>query len=138
MSDIKPQLDSHGVGLVAIGLEDYGIEEFVEGNFFSGELYIDQKYQSYKALGMGRVSALGLPKHLLSSTVRAANTKANEQGITGNMSGDGLQLGGTYVIEKGGRVLFEKKQTTFGDHPSTAELFAALGITSEGGEGASS
>ena len=83
---------------------------------------------------MGRVSLLGMPKHLLSSTVRAANAKANAEGTVGNMSGDGLQLGGTFVIEKGtGKVLFEKKQKTFADHPTTGELLAALGITDQEG-----
>ena len=38
LSTIKPQLDSHGFGLVAVGLEELGIEEFVEGQYFT---YVD-------------------------------------------------------------------------------------------------
>jgi len=134
LSSIKPQLDAHDVDLVAIGLEEFGLEEFVEGKYFDGELYLDKDYASYKALGMGRVSMLGTPGHLLSATSRAQNAKANAMGITGNLKGDGNQLGGTFVIEKGGKILFEKKQKSYGDHPKTGELLAALGITAEGGE----
>ena len=36
MSEIKPQLDAHGIGLAGIGLEKLGVEEFVSGGFFKG------------------------------------------------------------------------------------------------------
>ena len=44
------------------------------------------------------------------------------------MKGDGMQLGGTYVIEKGGKILFEHKQTGFGSHPKLSDLLSVLGI----------
>ena len=36
MSEIKPQLDAHGIGLAGVGLEKVGVDEFVEGGFFKG------------------------------------------------------------------------------------------------------
>ena len=128
MSKIKPQLDAHDVGLVAIGLEEFGLEEFIEGKFFDGELFLDQDYACYKGLDMVRISKLGMPMHLLGSTSRAALAKANKEGITGNLAGDGNQLGGTYVIEKGGNVLYAFKQKTYGDHPPVGDLLETLGI----------
>lgn len=58
--------------------------------------------------------------------------QANALGITGNMKGDGMQLGGTFVIEKGGNVLFHHKQTGFGDHPKLTDLLGALGLSAGG------
>jgi len=122
-------LDDHDIDLVAVGVEEFGIEEFVAGNYFKGTLYIDQGLASYKALNFDRVGMLGLPKQLLSAEVRKINNEANALGITGNMKGDGMQLGGTFVIEKGGNVLFHHKQTGFGDHPKLTDLLGALGLS---------
>ena len=43
-----------------------------------------------------------------------------------------MQLGGTFVIEKGGNVLFHHKQTGFGDHPKLTDLLGALGLGAAG------
>jgi len=131
LSTLKPQLDAHNISLVAVGVEEFGVDEFVAGKFFAGDVYIDQDYGTYKGLGLGRVSMLQLPKQMLSSTFRNANAKANSQGIDGNMKGDGLQLGGTYVIEKGGTVLYGVKQQGFGDHPPLSDLINALGMNTK-------
>lgn len=128
LSTLKPQLDAHGVGLVAVGLEELGIEEFVEGKFFKGDLYIDQNYTTYKALGYGRASLLSVPGLLVAKETRQANARGNVLGITGNMKGDGLQKGGTNVIEKGGKILLAYQQKGFGDHPKLEDILNALGI----------
>ena len=36
MSEIKPQLDAHGIGLAGVGLEKLGVDDFVEGGYFKG------------------------------------------------------------------------------------------------------
>ena len=50
--------------------------------------------------------------------------------IKGDMKGDGMQYGGTYVIDKDGKVLFEHKQQRFSDHPTFNEILNSLGIKS--------
>ena len=47
-SALKDELASHGVALVAVGLEELGLEEFLEGGFFTGDLYIDLGKACYK------------------------------------------------------------------------------------------
>ena len=50
-------------------------------------------------------------------------------GIKGDMKGDGMQLGGTLVVSKGGeKLLLCHKQTNPGDHTNTEEVLKALGI----------
>ena len=33
---MKAALERHGVGMVAVGLENLGVEEFVQGNYWQG------------------------------------------------------------------------------------------------------
>ena len=40
-SQLKPELDANGIGLVAIGLQSFGLEDFLEGQYFAGDLYLD-------------------------------------------------------------------------------------------------
>ena len=129
LSSIKPLLDANGVDLVAVGLEELGVQAFVDGHYFKGDLYIDQNYSTYKGLSFGRVGLLSVPSQLLASSTKNLNAKANALGISGDLKGDGLQLGGTYVVEKGGKVLYEHKMTGFADHPSLDDLLKSLNST---------
>ena len=65
-------------------------------------------------------------------------------GIKGDMKGDGMQIGGTLVVSKGGEeVLFCHKQKSPGDHTNVDAVLKSLGIptdadaSSEGGAAAS-
>ena len=121
MSSIKPLLDANGIGLVAIGLEELGIKAFVDGQYFKGDLYIDQDYHTYKGLSLGRVGLLSVPSQILSSSTKNLNAKANALGISGDLKGDGLQLGGTYVVEKGAYVTQQPWVSTVLSGASTTE-----------------
>lgn len=122
---MKPELDAHGVALVGIGLEELGLEEFLAGKFFNGDLYLDVDKSCYKGLNLRRhgiTSGFGL----LDSRVFEANKKAGD--TPGNMAGDGMQLGATFVVEKGGRVLFEFRQEYYGHEAELDDIRQALGI----------
>jgi len=47
ISLIKPLLEAHGVGLVAVGLEQVGVEEFIERKFFDGGIHLLQQCYKY-------------------------------------------------------------------------------------------
>ena len=67
-----PQLKEHNVRLIGVGLETLGMEvctksdfadmiitqEFVEGEFFAGELYVDEAKASFQQLGFKRLVGL--------------------------------------------------------------------------------
>eukprot|EP00924_Labyrinthula_sp_SR-Ha-C_P007055 augustus_masked-scaffold_8-processed-gene-8.6-mRNA-1 protein AED:0.56 eAED:0.57 QI:0/0/0/1/1/1/2/0/184 len=123
ISSIKPILDKHNVRLVGIGLGYNSLDGFVEGNYWRGnELYVDEEKSLYKALKLGN----GKLTDLFDSQVKENKKKAAH--VDGNMSGDGMQMGGTYVIEKGGKILYEFQQKKWGDHPEVEDLLKALGI----------
>ena len=48
MSEIKPQLDAHSVGLIGVGMEKIGVDAFVEGGFFKGGEYFLSSLKAVK------------------------------------------------------------------------------------------
>lgn len=129
LSDIKPLLDEHDVRLIGVGLEELGVEEFVSGKFFDGELFLDTQKKSYEAMGFKRFGFLASIPELLKKLTRDASARADARGISGNLSGDGMQTGGTIVVSKGGsEVLYLFKQQSFADHAPNEDILKALGI----------
>ncbi|XP_064611365.1 prostamide/prostaglandin F synthase-like [Liolophura sinensis] len=129
MSTLKPQLDAHQVRLVGIGLEELGVEEFVEGNFFSGELYIDLKKECYQNLGFKRLGFFSAIGSVFSKKGREASSQAKADALGGNLKGDGFQNGGALVVSSGGdKVLLSFKQENPADHVELSEVLKSLGI----------
>lgn len=136
VSEIKPQLDAHGVGLAGVGLEKLGVDDFVEGGYFKGDLYLDEGKAIYSQMQFKRYNMLSIGGALVSSETRKANARSNARGIKGNMKGDGMQLGGTLVVSKGGeKVLLCHKQKNPGDHTNVTAVLQSLGIATSGDEG---
>ncbi|XP_034609059.1 prostamide/prostaglandin F synthase isoform X2 [Trachemys scripta elegans] len=98
-SKLKELLDSHNVRLIGVGPESVGLQEFIDGNYFKGELYLDETKQCYNDLGFKRYNALSIVPAALGKPVREVVTKANADGIQGNFSGDLLQSGGTIIVK---------------------------------------
>lgn len=128
MASIKPILDKHNIRLVGVGLGYNSADGFCESKVWEGiELYVDENKELYKALGLGQ----GGVRMLMEADVVAANKLAKDRNVGGNMKGDGWQLGGTYVVDKGGDVLLEFQQAKFGDHPTREDLLKACGLEAE-------
>lgn len=58
------------------------------------------------------------------SSARLAQVKA--RGVTGNFSGDGFQLGGTFVIDTDGTVVLDHRQGFYGDDATNDDIIAAI------------
>jgi len=53
--------------------------------------------------------------------------KAKQEGVEGNLDGDGTLLGGVYVIGPGDTgILYEHRERDFGDHFDEEELLQAV------------
>ncbi|XP_013386663.1 prostamide/prostaglandin F synthase [Lingula anatina] len=115
--------------MVAVGLEEVGVEDYMKGNYFSGEVYIDQKQQCYKDMGYKRYGILSGLMSILKKVSRAAMAKAKEQNITGDFKGDGFQNGGTIIVSAGGsECLLNWRQENPGEHVPLEDVLKALGI----------
>ena len=115
--------------MIGVGLEKLGVEDFIAGNFFNGDLLIDEGKKSYQALGFKSsgflrwiLDPLNLTaqKHqredhflhslipaILGRIARAAQNQAKALGISGNMEGDGFQKGGVLIVDKAGKKIFK-------------------------------
>nr|XP_048680539.1 prostamide/prostaglandin F synthase isoform X2 [Caretta caretta] len=74
-SKLKDLLDSHNVRLIGVGPESIGLQEFIDGNYFKGELYLDETKQCYNDLGFKRYNALSIVPAALGKPVREVVTK---------------------------------------------------------------
>ncbi|XP_067423243.1 prostamide/prostaglandin F synthase [Emydura macquarii macquarii] len=135
-SKLKELLDSHNVHLVAVGPESVGVEEFISGNYFKGELYLDETKKCYNDLGFKRYNALSIVPAALGKPVREVVTKANAEGIQGNFNGDLLQSGGTIIVSQGGeKLLLHFIQESPGDYVPLETIIKILGISASITEG---
>ncbi len=110
----------------AIGLAKLDYEDFLKENYFrDGKIYIDENKVTYKALKLpskGFFSGYGM----LSPSVYKMANQASKQGISGNLKGDGLQLGGTYIVDINGNVIYSHLQNGYADHPKEEDLIECV------------
>ena len=134
ISAIQPLLAEHNVKLIGVGVEQFGVNEFVLcGNYFQGEVYVDEEKKTYAALGFKTMSFLQLFPAVLSYEAREAYARAQELGVGGNFAGDYWQNGGCLVVEKGGgnKPLLHFIQQGASDRVENARVLKALGIEGE-------
>ena len=111
---------------VAVGLATLDYEDFKKADYFSvGEVYIDEKKQTYDSLSFGKMTALS-GYGMLNPMVYIESRRASNKGITGNMQGDGIQLGGTFIVDKEGEIVFTHVQQSYTDHPTLESLKVAV------------
>jgi len=120
------------VRLIGVGLEPLGLEEFVDGDFFAGELYVDNSGTTFSKLGLKRLSLLQLFPAVLSKKSREANAKAKSLNLGGNLKGNGYQNGGCLVVGPGGSpTIYSFRQEDVADQPDNRKILEALGITDD-------
>jgi prostamide/prostaglandin F2alpha synthase len=122
----REEYEKRGVRLVCLSFEALGEgsdfdRSFEKYAFWNGPLYTIDKavYQELfgrKGMFDNFFGLLDIDKEALERS----------KGTPGNYSGDGFQLGGQYVIAKGGKILLEHKQKLFGDDAKLIDIFTKL------------
>ena len=122
----REEYEKRGVRLVCLSFEAFGEgsdfdRSFTKYSFWNGPIYTIEK-AVYQEL-FGRKGLLDNFYGLLD-----IDKEAYERSKTtpGNMKGDGFQLGGQYVVAKGGKILLEHKQKLFGDDAKLVDIFGKL------------
>ncbi|CAN2390488.1 antioxidant activity [Pristimantis euphronides] len=125
LSQLKPELDQLGVPLYGVVKEKIGTEVEDFQPYFKGELFLDEKKHFYgpqkrKMMLMGFIR-LGVWQNF---------RRAWKAGFEGNLEGEGLILGGVFVMGSGDQgILLEHREKEFGDKANlTAVLEAAKKI----------
>jgi prostamide/prostaglandin F2alpha synthase len=121
---IREEYEKKGMNLVCLSFEALGEgsdsdRSFEKYSFWNGPIYTIDKIV-YEEL-FGRKGLLGIFNIDKTAYERSKSTP-------GNMRGDGFQLGGQFVVHKGGKIQLEHRQKLFGDDAKPAELLEAFDI----------
>jgi peroxiredoxin len=120
---IVEEIRDRGADLVVVG--NGGVEQaraFQEAQKLPFPLYTDPSLESYRRAGLRRGGWRGLSPLVLLHAFRAFRQGFRQTAT----EGDALQLGGSFVIAAGGRLLFQHVSREAGDHPDSRELLRAL------------
>ncbi|CAG7825320.1 unnamed protein product [Allacma fusca] len=123
-------LRENNIRLIGIGLEELGYETFLDGKYFDGELYVDTRHEQYKTLGFKKYNFFnGFFDAFFNKLTKKAYRGGRKNNLIGDIKGNGLQLGGTLIIAKGGKdVILFKKMEKFGDYLEVSKVLEALNI----------
>ncbi|CAI9569493.1 unnamed protein product [Staurois parvus] len=129
LSSLKSELDQLEIPLYAVVKEKIGneVEDFQP--YFKGEIFLDDKKRFYGPQKR-KMMFLGLIRLGVWQNFR----RAWKAGFEGNLEGEGLILGGVFVIGSGNQgILLEHREKEFGDKANlTAVLEAAKKIKQSG------
>lgn len=126
VEQFRGEYEKRGVNLVCLSFEALGEgsdfdRSFEKYSFWNGPLYTIDKtvYQELfgrKGMFDNFFGLLDIDKEALE---RSKDTP-------GNYKGDGFQLGGQFVVAKGGKVVLEHRQKLFGDDAKLIDIFNAV------------
>eukprot|EP00126_Sphaerothecum_destruens_P012625 Sdes_comp21635_c0_seq1m20223 len=116
------------ISVVGIAFDSEGLDEFKEGNFWSWPLYMDESKSLYQEFGCKRNSAKNA-YGMLSLGFFKGLWSAKTSGFKGNVKGDGFQMGGTFIVDQNGNILFAHVQQNYGDHVDAVHVLKALGVS---------
>lgn len=91
---------------------------------FTGKLYVDEKRKIYEAMNCKRGIKATLGLKAMASYKRALS-EGYKQGAS--TQGDGLQLGGCFILENGEEVIWKHMEEYAGDHPDPQMILKFLG-----------
>lgn len=122
----REEYEKRGVRLVCLSFEAFGEgsdfdKSFTKYSFWNGPIYTIDKVV-YEEL-FGRKGLLDNFFGLLDIDKEAYE---RSKSVSGNMRGDGFQLGGQFVVAKGGTILLEHRQKLFGDDAKLTDIFDIL------------
>ena len=123
MRDRDPELRAAGIGVAVVGCgsaEQAGT--LVRKLELPFPVFADSERRTFEAADLQRPMFGGNPLRSLGAAWRAFRSGARPDGI----QGDPFQLGGTFVIAPGDRVLFEHRSAGAGDHAPWDEVIASI------------
>jgi len=135
LRDRQAEIRARGAELVIVGNGDARFAAaFREDMGIDGPLLVDPELRAYRAAGLRRGRVELLSPRLARNALRALRSGERQQSV----QGDPWQLGGVFVFESGGELLFQHASREAGDHASIDDVLGALdGERARVGESAS-
>lgn len=107
---------------------DEEVQNFAAAVWPGGEILLDESLAWFKAIGGGSVdkkSLFGFLFKVVNPFSKVAGNMKLGKGVEGNLKGEGLIVGGLYVIRQGGDVEFSFREEEIGDHAPLDEVVDA-------------
>lgn len=98
-------------------------KDFKETTRYPGRIYVDETGAAYRAATLGRLGFLGLFRPRTWISAMRAKKAGHSQG---KVKGDPWQLGGTFVVAAGGRVLYAHRNRSPEDDAPIDDVLNAL------------
>ena len=124
-----PRIRELGAELVVIGngsAEQAGW--FVEDTGIEAPVYTEPSLVLYRELGLRRGLAAVLDPRIFARAWQALRKGFRQNGV----KGDATQLGGVFVIRRGGTLLYESRSRFAGDYPPGDEFLRSLEAAVDG------
>lgn len=120
LSSLKPELDARGFNLYAVVHERFGHKEFQP--YLDGEMFLDKERTFY-----GPKQRWMFFSGFIRPSVWMSFYRGYKNGFEGNTAGEGRLLGGVFVVGPGEEgILFQHRESEFGDHANTTEILEAV------------
>ncbi|KAI9297712.1 hypothetical protein K502DRAFT_282243, partial [Neoconidiobolus thromboides FSU 785] len=127
MSDMQPLFEEHDVRLIAIAFEDVDLHSFLSLGYWRWDIYLDPERKVYKAAGLTRITRLYQMSCMMSKYFMKILLRLKLKGVPNNLTGDLRQLGGTFVIDPEGRMIYDFRPKKMAHFPSLREIYALIG-----------
>lgn len=113
---------------------DGEIEAFEKDVWPGGEILMDKDLAFFKALGGGSYDQKSILMFLAKLVLPGTQLKQNiaqSKGYTNNFVGEGLIVGGLFVLRKGGAIEYAHREEEIGTHAPLEDVIAAAKRASE-------
>ncbi|KAJ9069686.1 hypothetical protein DSO57_1015959 [Entomophthora muscae] len=127
MSELQPFLEERGVGLVAVAFEDVDLEEFLKCGYWKWDILVDPNRHVYQAAGLLKMTLGQTLMSLFSKQTNRCLSRLSSLGFSYNLRGDMRQLGGTFVINPNGSLLYQFRPSRMAMFPCTRDIILAIG-----------
>jgi len=121
-------VEALGARVVCIAFEHFGEasdtdRSFASGGYFQGDVWVDPGAKIYEGL-FKRKGLMDGFFGLMDMSKDALKT-IKERNVQGNFKGDGMRMGGTFVLGPNGKPFLDHRQKYYGDNPEPAEILEA-------------
>ncbi|KAJ9088785.1 hypothetical protein DSO57_1019795 [Entomophthora muscae] len=128
LGELRMLTDPDKVALAAVCFEGPDLPTFLSEGYWDWDIFVDDERKVYKEANLYRMSRWQLIKSFFTKRVQAMYRFTREEfGYTNSSRGDAYQLGGTFVIGQGGKLLFQFRPRQLAMFPSVKEIYKCLG-----------
>ncbi|KAJ9088786.1 hypothetical protein DSO57_1019796 [Entomophthora muscae] len=128
LGELRMLTDPSAVALAAVCFTGPDLQTFLSNGYWAWEIFLDDAREVYRKAELHRFTRWEAVKNYLSKYFKAMSSYVDHEfAFPNNFRGDRLQLGGTFIIRKGGEMLYQFKPTKLAMYPSIKEMYSCLG-----------